>query len=307
MFASAHTSFSHFRSVLLGGICAVSVSVMSAFAADELVDLTKQSQLTPSFCVNEGIHAMLPAKVLEAGSLKVALANGIAPINFPGDSAEEVRGLTPDLAAALSQVLGVTFETSVFPNTASQLLGLQSGQIDLTISTNGDSVERQENFDFVDYINSNNSIVVAKGNPEGIEKAADVCGRTYGEVKGAWSIFSTFEKVCDDAGLERPSLASFDDAPSMMLALISHRIDAYAGSTFNTIYQQSQGVPVDDVALPEAGSLLLGMTVTKENGDIAKAVDAAMNVLVEEGYYKEALDHWGLGDYAIDPGINLAK
>nr|WP_274705653.1 transporter substrate-binding domain-containing protein [Salipiger pentaromativorans] len=248
---------------------------------------------------------MLPAEVQEKGSLDVALANGIAPVNFPGDTAEDVRGLTPDLVSALEQIMGVAFDTTVFPNTASQLLALDSGQIDLTVSTNADSAEREKSYTFVDYIRADNSIVVAKGNPLGIEKAQDVCGMTYGEVKGSYSIFSTFETVCADAGLEVPTLSSFDDAPSMMLALISRRIDAYAGSDFNTVYQKSQGVPVDDVPLPEAGFFLLGMTVAKDNTAIAEAVAAAMTVMVESGYYQEALDHWGIGSSAIEPGINL--
>lgn len=274
--------------------------------AEGLTDLTTQTQLSPSFEKSDEIFAMLPVEVQQKGSLDVALANGIAPVNFPGDTAEDVRGLTPDLVSALQQIMGVTFDTTVFPNTASQLLALDSGQIDLTVSTNADSEEREKSYGFVDYIRADNSIVVAKGNPLGIEAAADVCGKTYGEVKGSYSIFSTFEKVCSEAGLEVPTLSSFDDAPSMMLALISRRIDAYAGSAFNTVYQKSQGVPVDDVPLPEAGFFLLGMTVAKDDMAIAEAVAAAMTVMVEAGYYQEALDHWGLGSSAIEPGVNLA-
>lgn len=285
----------------------LSTALVSApLHAQELTDLTQQSQLSPSFEKNDEIFAMLPAEVQDSGSLDVALANGIAPVNFPGDTAEEVRGLTPDLVSALEQIMGVTFDTTVFPNTASQLLALDSGQIDLTVSTNADSAERQESYTFVDYIRADNSIVVAQGNPLGIETAEDVCGKTYGEVKGAYSIFSTFETVCTEAGLEIPTLSAFDDAPSMMLALISRRIDAYAGSAFNTVYQKSQGVPVDDVPLPEAGFFLLGMTVAKDNGAIAEATAAALSVMVESGYYQEALDQWGLGASAIEPGINLA-
>jgi polar amino acid transport system substrate-binding protein len=273
----------------------------------KLPDLTKQTQLGPSFSVDPAARDLLPEDLRKSGKIAVALATGIAPLNFPGDTPEKVRGLTPDLASALSQILGVSFGTIVFPSTAAQLLALDSGQIQLTISTNGDTPERQQKYDFVDYIIADNSIVVAKGNPLGIKTAVDICGKAYGEVKGAFSVLPAIAAVCEKKGLKAPALSSFDDAPSMMLALISRRVDAYAGSSFNTIYQQSQGVPVEDMPLPEAGSLLLGITVSKSNPGITKAVAAAMKVMVADGYYKKALEHWGLGKYAIDPGVNLAK
>lgn len=295
--------------VSASAVVALSVAVlaMPANAAEALSDLTKQTQLEPSFKVDEKVRALLPEDIRTAGKMPVAMAVGIAPINFPGNTPEEVRGLTPDLVAALEQILGITFETTVFPNTAAQLLALDSGQVKLTVSTNGDTAERQKKYDFVDYIVSKNSIVVAKGNPGGIASAKDLCGKAYGEVKGAFSVLPSIAAVCEKEKLPAPNLSSFDDAPSMMLALMSRRIDAYAGSTFNTIFQQSQGAQVEDVPLPEAGELLLGMTVAKQNGDITKAVDAALKAMVTDGYYKKALDHWGLGDFAIEPGINLAK
>ncbi|MFB9948330.1 transporter substrate-binding domain-containing protein [Rhizobium puerariae] len=280
--------------------------VAGAAGAEPLVDLTKQTQLQPGFEKNQEVHSLLPEAIRKAGEINVALAVGIAPVNFPGEKPGEVRGLTADLVTGLEQVLGIKFKTTIFPNTASQLLALESGQVDLTVSTNGDTLERQKSFTFVDYILSTNSIVVAKGNPLGIAKALDVCGKVYGEVKGSFSVYGTFEKVCKGAGLPTPTLSSFDDAPSMMLSLASGRVNAYAGSTFNTIYQQSQGVPVEDVPLPEAGELLLGMTVARNDQPIADAVNAALQVLVKNGYYKQALEHWGLGAYAIQPGVNLA-
>jgi len=285
----------------------LAVLVAPAASAEGLTDLTKQTQLTPSFKVDDKARALLPEDVRTSGKMPVAMAVGIAPINFPGNTSAEVRGLTPDLVSALEQILGVTFETNVFPSTAAQLLALDSGQVKLTVSTNGDTPERQKKYDFVDYIVSRNSIVVAKGNPAGIAAAKDLCGKAYGEVKGAFSVLPAIAAVCEREKLPAPNLSSFDDAPSMMLALMSRRIDAYAGSTFNTIFQQSQGAQVEDVPLPEAGTLLLGMTVAKQNGGITQAVDAALKVMVADGYYKKALEHWGLGDFAIEPGVNLAK
>jgi polar amino acid transport system substrate-binding protein len=303
------SAFLHFDIVSKSAALALSLAALFAAPAwaEAPTDLTKQTQLTPSFSVNEAARALLPEDIRNAGKMPVAMAVGIAPINFPGSTPEEVRGLTPDLVSAFEQILGVDFETTVFPNTAAQLLAIDSGQVKLTVSTNGDTVERQKKYDFVDYIVSKNSIVVAKGNPAGIKAAIDLCGRAYGEVKGAFSVLPAINAVCEKEGKPTPVLSSFDDAPSMMLALMSRRIDAYAGSTFNTIYQQSQGAQVEDLPLPEAGTLLLGMTVGKDNKAITDAVDAALKVMVADGYYKKALDHWGLGDFAIEPGVNLAK
>ncbi|MEU6726384.1 transporter substrate-binding domain-containing protein [Nonomuraea wenchangensis] len=273
-------------------------------SAGQATNLADQAQLTPTYTADDELRAKLPKNVRDSGVVRTATSVGLPPVNFPGESADEVKGLNADLISAVEQILGVKFESQNYPSTAAQLLALDSKRIDLTTSTNGDTKERQAKYDFIDTLLSRNVLMVKKGNPAAPKSAADVCGKRFGEVKGSTSLLPVLQGVCQKAGREDPVLSSFDDIPSMQLALVSGRIDTYVGSDFNVVWDQSQGKPVDAVQLPEAGTLVLGWTVPKGADGLRDAVLGALRKLEADGYYEQAFARWGLADNKIEPAVN---
>ncbi|GAA2709697.1 hypothetical protein ACFY2R_23525 [Micromonospora olivasterospora] len=103
------------------------------------VDLSAQAQLQPSFPADELLRALLPQSVRDSGVVRTATSVGLPPVNFPGASSTEVKGLNADLIRAVEQLLAVRFQSENYASTASQLLALDSRRIDLTTSTNGDT------------------------------------------------------------------------------------------------------------------------------------------------------------------------
>lgn len=273
-------------------------------SAGAMPDFANLPTLQPDFGVDPAIRAMLPDDVVAAGNIDVGMSVGLAPLNFPGSSPDTVRGLNDDLATGLQALLGVTFTRHIFPSTASQLLAIQSGQVAFTISTNGDTREREQSFDFIGDVLSANTLMVARGNPRGISSALDLCGSTYGEVKGGASILPKLQKICADAGKPAPNLSSFEDVATMQTALAAGRIDGYAGSDFSIQWQQYQGAPIDAVPLPETGTIVLGLTFAKDDTGLRDAMLAGLKKLQESGFYDEAFQRWGLEEIKIDPAIN---
>ncbi|RJQ83986.1 transporter substrate-binding domain-containing protein [Amycolatopsis panacis] len=270
-----------------------------------VTDLSQQAQLQPSFSPDDALRALLPQAVRDSGVVKTATSVGLPPINFPGATAAEVKGLNADLTSAVAQLLGVKFSSEIYPSTAAQLLALDSGRIDLTTSTNGDTKARQAKYDFIDTTLSRNVLMIKSGNPAKIASATDVCGKKFGEVKGSTSVLPKLQKVCQGAGRPAPELSSFDDIPSMQLALISGRIDTYVGSDFNVVWDKSRGKPVDSVALPEAGTLVLGWTLPKGHDGLRDAVLGALQKVRQNGYYAQVFQRWGVAGNLLDPGVNI--
>ena len=268
------------------------------------VNLVDQEQLEANFEVDDALRALLPDDVRSSGIIRTGTSVGLPPLNFPGSDTSQVRGLNPDLVAGVEQILGVRFESEVYPNTAGQLVALDSGRIQLTTSTNGDTRFRQEKYDFIDYALSTNPLIVKKGNPKAIVTGADVCGLNFGEVKGSTSILPALEQTCTEAGKSNPSLLTFDDIPTMQLALTSGRIDSYVGSDFTVVWDQARGVPIEAVPFDEGGSLVLGWTVTKSEPGIRDAVVGALQKLDEDGYYSSAFERWGVTGQKLDPAVN---
>lgn len=309
-------SFARFAAVLAVPVMVVTAacgssdtaaSEQSANGGAHVPNLADQAQLRPGFAQDDALRALLPDNIRSSGVIRTATSVGLAPLNFPGKTTSEVRGLNPDLVSAVEQLLGVTFESEVFSNTAGQLLALDSGRVQLTTSTNGDTRERQAKYDFIDYVLSTNPLIVKKGNPQSIGSATDVCGKKFGEVKGSTSVLPKLDQACVAAGRPAPSLLAFDDIPTMQLALTSGRIDTYVGSDFTVVWDKSQGVPVEAVPFAEGGSLVLGWTVTKDQPGLRDAIVGALRKLNESRYYADVFDHWGVSAQKLDPGVNVGS
>lgn len=281
-----------------------STSPSPSGSSSAMPDFANLPTLKPDFGVDAALQAQLPAAIRSAGKVDIGMSVGLAPINFPGSTPETVRGLNDDLATGLETLFGITFSRHVFPSTASQLLAVQSQQVAFTISTNGDTKEREQSFDFIGYMLATNALMVAKGNPLKITTATDLCGRTYGEVKGGASIYPTLQSICKGAGKPVPTLSSFEDVATMQTALAAGRIDGYAGSDFSTQWQQFQGAPIEAVPMPETGTIVLGMTFPKGDTQLRDAMLAGLKKLQENGFYDRAFARWGLTAIKIDPAVN---
>lgn len=282
-------------------------SSASAAAASGEVNLAKQSQLKPAFTKDQKLHDMLPDKVRQSGVVNVALSTGNPPITMPGREQGTVNGLVPDLQTAVSQLLGVKFEGVVYPTTAAQLLAISSGRAEVAWSTNADTRERQQKYDFVDYIKINYVLAIAPRNPKKINETKDVCGKVYGSVKGSIDISDAVAEMCKKNGLDAPEISYLEDVPSMLLALKSGRIDTYLTTDTYVVYERSQGNKIESVPPPMGADTMFGITVSKDNKEMSAAVLAALKKLHEDGWYKKAFDHWGMSEMMVEPALNIGE
>ncbi|WP_183407941.1 transporter substrate-binding domain-containing protein [Nocardioides marmoriginsengisoli] len=271
---------------------------------DSSGDLTSQAQLKPDYKVDDTIRAMLPQSIQDSGVLKAALSAGNPPLTIPGKDTGTVAGMVPDLQAAIAQILGVKIEGSVYPTTASQLLAIDSKRVDIAFSTNSDTRERQATYQFVDYFKSNYVLAVQGTNVGKIKSWEDFCGGTYGSVKGSIDIIEDMTKSCADAGKDAPKVSYFEDVPALLLAAKSGRIDTFFTPASYVVWGSASGDKIDKVAPPTPTDTYYGFTVAKDGDEVAKAVLAALDKLVADGYYKDALERWNLGDGQMTPGIN---
>src|SRR4051795_9737650 len=109
----------------------------------------------------------LPAAIQQSREIKVGSDIAYAPVEFY-ENGNEVRGIDPDLAAAIGEKLGVklTFTNTTFDGIIPALL---SKRFDVIMSAMSVTKEREKEISFVAYFNAGTSILVRKGNPEGIQ------------------------------------------------------------------------------------------------------------------------------------------
>jgi polar amino acid transport system substrate-binding protein len=243
----------------------------------------------------------LPADVRSRGYLTVATDPTYPPFETLSDDQKTIVGLDPDLLAAIGKELGVEirFERAGFD---SLIPGLRAGRYDLAVSGMTDTVERQREVTFVDYFNAGGALVVPKGDPVTTDQLPGaLCGRKVGVQTGTITVgFSEkASKDCQSAGKQPIDLQMFPSVPGSVLAMGSGRIDYVWTDSVAAATQVKNGkgrfTSIDDGTDPAP----TGMAFPKESADLAKAVQAALQKLVDDGTYREILDRYGLGQGAI--------
>ena len=253
---------------------------------------------------------LLPQAVRDAGVIKVGSDIAYAPVEFFDTDGKTAIGIDPDLGAALGKQLGVTFE---FQNGTFDglITSLRSKRIDVIMSAMSDTAERQKQIDFVDYFTAGTSILVKKGNPEGIKTLDDFCGKTIALQRGTTQddVAKEQQKKCQAAGKPLKVLA-FDRDTEALLQVKQGRavadmndfpVAAYnaktsgGGNDFEVVGEQIEAGPY-------------GIGVRKEDTQLRDALQKAMQAIIDNGEYAKVLEKWNVTQGAVTQAtVNGAK
>lgn len=255
------------------------------------------------------IADMLPADIKSSGVVRVASGVSFPPMEFFDTDNTTVLGFDADLGKALGEVLGVEFQ---FHNTNFDGIigGLSAGRYDLSLTSMIDKAERQEQVDFIDYLNSGVTFMVANGNPEGLTEQLDLCGRTVAVEKSATGdiVADDISADCVAAGKEEIKELPLPEQVATLQALSTGRADAVLALDLTLAYNVKQ--QPDDFEIPSEpfGLLPVGIPVPKDNPELRDAVAAALVKVQESGTYDELLAKWNLTAQALEGApINTGK
>ncbi|WP_353828753.1 ABC transporter substrate-binding protein [Agromyces sp. SYSU T0242] len=260
--------------------------------------------------VDEAAAELLPADIAEAGTVKVATDAPYAPFEmFEEEGSDVLTGVDVDLGHAIGAKLGIDFE---FEQQAFDgiIPALQAGNFDATISAMTSSVERMEVLTFIDYSASGTGILTSAGNPEGIEGFLDLCGQSVA-VQAATSqvdlVNDVWQGECEAADLDPIELSEFPSDADAQLAITSGKAVASlltkpsAGYVAKTTNDGATFEVVEDADAPNGyDATLNGIGVLKANEDLAEAIRAALQSLIDDGTYEAILDQYGVTGIGID-------
>ena len=150
--------------------------------ADEAADNTAEVQEDVEFDAGTTM-----AELNEAGSVTVGTKfdqPGFGLLNPSG----EPEGFDVEIAKIIAAELGIDAENIEFVETvsANREPFIQNGQVDFVVATYTINDKRKEVVDFAGpYYEAGQDIMVAKGNPDGIEGPEDLAGKTVCSVEGS--------------------------------------------------------------------------------------------------------------------------
>lgn len=254
---------------------------------------------------------LLPAEIAESGEIVAGALLVVPPLDFFDDDGEPA-GINVDLAALVGELLGVefTFEQYDFAGLQPAML---AGQIDIIWDSMNDTVERQETFDFIDYLAADDALLVADGNPLAVETLADLCGYSVVTVTGAVQAerVEAASEQCEADGDEAITLDLFPNAGDARLQVRNGRADAFIGNSPVLLYladTAEDGTAFDSVSLAALSDAYYGIAVNHDDSELRDAIVAALQAVIDSGEYTAVLDRYGLADLGLDePLLNAAE
>ncbi|GLY30408.1 ABC transporter substrate-binding protein [Kineosporia sp. NBRC 101731] len=264
-------------------------------------DTATAATSAPEVSSNADIFAKLPEDVQKSKSITVATEALYPPYEYLAEDGSTVIGLDIDLLDAVTARMGIDYELT---NTAFDGLqpGLESKRYRVVMAAMSDTEERRAKFDFVDYYQAGQAIVVRKGNPENISGLADLCGQPVAvlvssaqeallkEVNGA---------ECADDPIKVTSLQSDTDA---LTGVQSGRYVADVAQEPVARYNAEQvgGGNAFEVANAEPiRPNPLGVMLNKDDDELEAAFAEAFQSLVDDGTYAQILKKSDLASGAI--------
>ena len=244
------------------------------------------------------LAAQVPAAIRSAG-LQVSSGVGYAPMEMFAQDNKTIYGIDPALARAIGNRLGVKV-TVINADFGSQIPGILSGRYNMIMSTMTDTVARQKQVDFLDYLSDSQGFVVKVGNPEKIKTPADLCGKTVAVVDNgsAFELATKYNTDCTGAGNKGIEILKFTDDQVAILQVKSGRAVADINDYPVAAYRPKTGLPYDAVLI-EGTASPLGIGMSKKDPALRDVVQAALTSLIADGTYAKVLDAWGLSGMTV--------
>lgn len=250
------------------------------------------------------IAEMVPEAVASEGTLDVA-AEAYPPAVIVPPSGGEPTGWEIETAKDLGRVLGLETKISIIPFD-SIVPSLQAGRYDVAMGEIAIIPERTEVVPFVQSHESTDAFMVpADSSIQELSGPLDLCGLKLTVLVGSIeaSRAEDMNKGCQEAGEEPLEVTTFKDQASADLALAGGRFDIGFGSASQVAYVVEETAPKFRlVEMPWSEVTPTGVVIadTEYANEMAEAVKAAIDHLIETGRQQEILDEFngGLGNVA---------
>jgi polar amino acid transport system substrate-binding protein len=257
-----------------------------------------------SITKDDAAAALVPAEVADRGILLIGTEPTYAPNEFKNEAGDPI-GWDIELASGLAAKLGLTpkFQVAKFDNIIPSVAG---GKADIGASSFTDTVEREQQVDFVNYYNAG----IQWASPAGVDVDPDnACGL---KVAVQTATYEDTDEVpaksdaCVAAGKPPIDKLKFDTQADVANAVVLGQADALSADSPVTLYAIAQTGDKLQPAGDTFDEASYGMVVAK-GSDLTAAVQAALQSMVVDGSYAAILDAWGVTDGGvIEITINAA-
>jgi len=241
-----------------------------------------------------------PAALAAANKIVYCAAVGAPPLSFYKEDGSLV-GMEIDFGNELAKRIGVKPEwinvqfDGIIP-------ALQAKHCDAIISGLYDKPKRREVIDFIDYMNSFQTMVVPVGNPKHIKTLSDLSGLKLSASNGTTiqSLAEAENEKLKAAGKPPITIVPFPTETDAIQALRIGQVDAYGTTIEISAYYVFLAPKLFELAGDPFNTIKAGIGLRKGDPDIEQALNQAFSDMRADGTYKKILATWGLEKLDLD-------
>jgi len=240
------------------------------------------------------VEKLVPKSIKAKGTLTIASDASYAPNEFFASDGHTVIGMDVDLVKALATVMGLK-ANDVNATFATIIPGLKSGKYDIGASSFTDTKAREKVVDFVDYYLAGTSFFTKAQGGTSVSGLAQLCGKTVAVESGTTELIdaTTQSKKCVKEGKAKVNVLTLNTQSDANFALLGGRAQLSMADSPVADYQVKKSHGRFKITGKAYGIAPYGLALPKGNG-MAKAVKAALLVLMKDGAYAHILQKWGI-------------
>jgi len=247
------------------------------------------------------LKPMLPAGMT---SIRVASDIPYAPWeSYDPPTSKNPAGFDFDLSQAIGKKIGIptSFNETPFD---SIILSIKGGKNDMIMSDMYDNLQReQQGVSFVDYALDGTSILVKKGNPDGISNLDSLAGKTVACESGTTqqALLQKLNTQFKSSGKPAVTILALPNQPAAFLAVTSGRavgdLTDHSTAEYNAMTTNNGNTfeVVNDPSAPKGYEpQLVGIGIVAKNTALINTVQKALQDLIDEGAYQKIIAKYGL-------------
>ena len=248
---------------------------------------------------DDDIAAMLPKSVTKDGKLTVGMDTSYAPAEFLAEDGKTPIGFDVDIAKALANMFGL--ETVPQTSNFDSIIPSIGTKYDIGISSFTITPERMEAVDFVSMFKAGSTWVVKKGNPNKVD-TSDLCGLKIAVQTGTTQEeeVNAAAKQCKADGKSEVQILSNKLQTDVTTNVATGKADVFYADSPVAGYAIAQTEDTLEALGEDVGVTKEAVAIKKGDSDTAKAVQAALQKLMDDGTYMKILKHWGVENGSID-------
>lgn len=250
---------------------------------------------------------------MQGQTLQIATDATYEPNEFTDPTSGQISGWDVDFGLALCKVMGLQCQfANVSFDTIIAQLKAENSRYAFSLSSWTPTQDRENSgIDFISYYRAGESFIVkAQGGPT-INSLADLCGKSVAVESGtteesdAWAYMGQGVGGAAQAGAKNNcegkspiKVLSFEKQTDANSALLSGRADAGFLDSPVADYQVKQSSGQFKVSGKACSVSPYGLAIIK-GSPLEQALTDAIKYLIDNGFYKDTLNKWGVADGAI--------